>query len=640
MLARFFIFIIIFFKPIWAIDTIDISLVEGKSIGKRLEIYEDKTAKQSFEDILKNETDWKKSNEEIPNYTFSKSSYWVRFKVKSSEAESIIIELSNSLHDYVSCYIQKKDSEFEVIKTGDRMPVSTRKRFHYHFLFPTTISNSETKTIYFQFNSFDGLQEPIHLILWREKEFERYDLIRNFCLFFLLGSIGVMCIYNLMLFLSLKDNSYLFLVLFIIIVINFLFAYYGITPLFFLTDNPWLVNHIHGMIIGLKLITLGSFSKKFLRTSEFYKNWDKVLNGIIILSIIILVLSFILPFSDLMRYAIALSTTSYFSYCILGFVATFRGNRSAKFFLFAFFIYLIGSMILGMKGASILPTNIITEYSILLGAFIAVILFSFALADRFNELKKEKEDAEKKTLELESEMRLAKKIQESFIPKSPPQIEGLKINFKYRAMASVGGDFLDFRTDGKNLGALIADVSGHGLPASMIVSMVHLAFWLQKQDSLFKPELILENMNNILFKNIGKEFVTASYLYFDLENRKLFLGTAGHPPIIIWNHEKEVFEEKKAMGRIIGFVPKLHATTVELPLEKNSTILLYTDGVTEATNFNDELYGEERLIDFLRSRRGSSLNQLSEELIQELVKWSGGETKISDDIAFVLFEVN
>ena len=235
---------------------------------------------------------------------------------------------------------------------------------------------------------------------------------------------------------------------------------------------------------------------------------------------------------------------------------------------------------------------------------------------------------------LQSEIELARRIQQSLIPEEAPVVAGLQVAAHYRAMQRVGGDFYDFRAGHNRLAILMADVSGHGVPAALIVSMVHLAFWFQKEN-LESPDLIFGRMNEILYGNIGDEFVTACYLHFDTVAGSLVVGNAGHPPLMIWRKRAQKLLKLRPRGRILGLLPDPRFETERLELEVGDRILIYTDGALEAPSADQEIFGEERLAAALRDNQDRDPGQFIEDLIQTLLDWSGGPDKIDDDIALV-----
>lgn len=236
--------------------------------------------------------------------------------------------------------------------------------------------------------------------------------------------------------------------------------------------------------------------------------------------------------------------------------------------------------------------------------------------------------------QMEDELEMARKIQQSLIPESPPKVSGLRTAARYRAMQRVGGDFYDFRAGPNTLGVLMADVSGHGVPAALIVSMVHLAFSFQRED-LKSPDIIFKRMNEILYGNIADEFVTACYVHFDTTSSSLVTGNAGHPPVMVWRKRSQELIKLRPLGRIIGFLPSTNFETARIQLEAGDRVLIYTDGALEASNAEEEFFGEERLAAALRQNQDNDPEQFVEDLIQTLLDWSGGPEKIDDDIAIV-----
>ncbi len=254
------------------------------------------------------------------------------------------------------------------------------------------------------------------------------------------------------------------------------------------------------------------------------------------------------------------------------------------------------------------------------------------------------EDIEALHLELDT----ARSIQQSLIPIAPPEVPGLRIAARYRAMQIVGGDFYDFRTNlpentnaaGGQVGVLLADVSGHGIPAALIVSMVKLAFWYQKQE-LPHPGTLFDRMNDLLRDNISGEFVTGCYAYLDLDRMTLTTSNAGHPPLMLWKRATGELHEMRPNGRLLGLMPDAKFDVQSAPLELGDRIILYTDGVYEAARADEtaEQFGLDRLRAFIAANETLSPDRFSDRLMKAVIDWSGGDDRIGDDIAFVVIDV-
>ena len=236
---------------------------------------------------------------------------------------------------------------------------------------------------------------------------------------------------------------------------------------------------------------------------------------------------------------------------------------------------------------------------------------------------------------LKNEMKMAREMQRSLLPSSVPEVPGLQIAARYRSMTSVGGDFYYFATQNGGLGAILADVSGHGVAAALIVSM---AFWFQKEN-LQSPDLLLGSMNEILWSNIGNEFVSGAYAFVDTDRKRILMGNAGHPPVLIWKKQTGELLQSRPFGRLLGIMPEVDYQPEEISLEAGDRIIMYTDGIYEATNANKEQFGRQRLYGFVMAQAHRPGADFADELIAQVIEWSGGEEKISDDIALIVIDV-
>lgn len=138
-----------------------------------------------------------------------------------------------------------------------------------------------------------------------------------------------------------------------------------------------------------------------------------------------------------------------------------------------------------------------------------------------------------------------------------PHLPNLDIQVRYLPMASVGGDYYDFyEIDNKRLRILVADVSGHGAPATLIAAMVKIAFSVQRSTAR-SASMVLTSMNHTLVNKIGKQFLTAGYSYLNLETGKLLHANAGHMPLLVWKKREQTLHEYKPDGIIMGWIAEI-----------------------------------------------------------------------------------
>jgi sigma-B regulation protein RsbU (phosphoserine phosphatase) len=238
---------------------------------------------------------------------------------------------------------------------------------------------------------------------------------------------------------------------------------------------------------------------------------------------------------------------------------------------------------------------------------------------------------------IQKELETARQIQLSILPSEVPKIAGLDIAARYLPMTSVAGDFYDFIiVDEKHLGILIADVSGHGMPAALIASMLKIAFAAQVPHAS-DPAQVLSGLNQALCGKFQHHYVTAAYLFVDMAKGMLTYAGAGHPPMLLWDASSSGVRDVEENGLFLGKFPWATYSSLELPLRAGNWCLLYTDGIPETTNHSDIEFGTERFRKFLETEQNTSANHFADRLLGELSRWAARDSgeDLDDDITMV-----
>jgi serine phosphatase RsbU (regulator of sigma subunit) len=223
-----------------------------------------------------------------------------------------------------------------------------------------------------------------------------------------------------------------------------------------------------------------------------------------------------------------------------------------------------------------------------------------------------------------------------------PHLNHVTVDAKYIPMEQVGGDFYDFHViDENKFGIFISDVSGHGIPAALIASMIKIAFFTLKKYAQDPKELI-RRLNNILSDKIKGRFITAGYMLVDLEKNKVIYASAGHPPIYIYKKEEKSLAEFIAKGMLIGYNEKEEYDEISINVKKGDKIILYTDGIIEAFNNKGEIFGESRVKNIIVKNGENTIYDVSNSLIKSIIHWIKTEKKIkymNDDITLIGLEI-
>ena len=204
-------------------------------------------------------------------------------------------------------------------------------------------------------------------------------------------------------------------------------------------------------------------------------------------------------------------------------------------------------------------------------------------------------------------------------------------------MSSVAGDFYDFIVvDEQHLGILVADVSGHGMPAALIASMLKIALAAQLPHAA-DPAQVLVGLNEALCGKFQHHFVTAAYLFVDMLKGTLTYAGAGHPPLLLWGQSSEGVRDVEENGLFLGKFPWATYTSRELTLNPGDWCLLYTDGIPETANPEAVEFGTERFKQVLATDKSGSADDFADRLLEELFRWSarGPAEDLEDDITLV-----
>jgi serine phosphatase RsbU (regulator of sigma subunit) len=248
-----------------------------------------------------------------------------------------------------------------------------------------------------------------------------------------------------------------------------------------------------------------------------------------------------------------------------------------------------------------------------------------------------REQLAQQLLTIQKELETAREIQMSILPYSVPQLAGLDIAARYIPMTAVAGDFYDFIVvDEKHLGILVADVSGHGMPAALIASMLKIALAAEMAHAA-DPAKVLLGLNQTLCGKFQHHFVTAAYLFVDMLKGTLTYAGAGHPPLLLWSQSSEGVRYVEENGLFLGKFPWATYTSRELPLNTGDWCLLYTDGIPETANPAEVEFGTDRFKHVLATDESTSADQFADRLLEELSRWStrGPTEDLDDDLTIV-----
>ncbi len=266
------------------------------------------------------------------------------------------------------------------------------------------------------------------------------------------------------------------------------------------------------------------------------------------------------------------------------------------------------------------------------------------IAQAFSEITNKFRDSQKNLAEqerLQKEMQVAQEIQQTLLPSEFPDLEGYELASYYEAAREVGGDYYDFvEVDKDTLGIVVADVSGKGVPGSLVMTMIRTALRTEARGLKDAAE-VLSRVNDFVIGDMKKGmFVTVFYVIIDGKRRRLNYASAGHNPMILYRSTTKKTYYLNPRGFPIGiqlhekdlFRKSIESDTIQLA--EDDILLIYTDGITEAMNDKRELFGEERLLKIFRDSGQLRVKPFVEQIKEEILSFTEGFPQ-SDDITLV-----
>ena len=246
---------------------------------------------------------------------------------------------------------------------------------------------------------------------------------------------------------------------------------------------------------------------------------------------------------------------------------------------------------------------------------------------------------ERQLIAVEQEMRSAREIQTSILPHDLPSTGRVRIAARYEPLAAVAGDFYDVvAMDNGAVAVIVADVSGHGIPAALIASMVKVAFAAGLRETR-DPAKLLGRMNLTLCGMFERSYVTAVCALLRPDERAVSYAAAGHPPPLLVPGDDSTVLRLEERGLFLGVMPSAEYATATVSIARGARLIVYSDGLTETPGRNEELFGIERLTAFADVERNKSPALFADTLMTTLRRFADRETLPHDDVTLVVVDL-
>lgn len=330
--------------------------------------------------------DWQSLAEDTPNFGYVTENYWYRMSL-SSKPGNQVLEISYPQLDYLDFYLLANGQVVRTVKTGDHLPFSERPLSHPSFLIPYTTEPGVEYEILLSVQTSGAHQVPVKL--WEQNAL--FDALttedRLHSLYY--GVLVTTIFFNLFIFLTLREATYLFYVLSTFSYLFLMATLRGVTYQVFWPDNPWLHNQTMLIAVPMAVLFAMLFARSFLRLRNTAPRTDLLLQFISGLSLLAILGTFILEFNTSIKTSVALALSGFLLLFIIGPVQWLKRNPQAGYYTIAWGLLIIGTMLTASNKYGLLPTNWLTTYGMQVGSALEAILLTIALAKR---LYNERED--------------------------------------------------------------------------------------------------------------------------------------------------------------------------------------------------------------------------------------------------------
>ncbi|MCM2461351.1 response regulator [Pseudomonas sp. CG7] len=364
-------------------------------LGHALQVFEDAAGTATIDEVLAQSAAgaFKPHDKTTLNAGYSRSAFWLKidlhYRPANPDAQRTwLLELAYPPLDHLDLYLPDAAGAYRLVRqTGDALPFANREIRQNNYLFSLAFKPEQRQTVYLRLQSQGSIQAP--LTLWSSTAYLEQQPVRLYVLGIIYGVLLGMLVYNLFIYLSVRDTSYLYYIFYIASFGLYQLSVNGAAVEYFWPDNPWWANAATPFFIGCAGLFGSQFARSFLQTAQHGRWMDRLLLALIAYSAVVVGLSLMTSYALALRLATALALVFTVAIFAAGLFAWWRGLRVARYFIIAWSAFLLGGIINTLMVLGYLPNVFLTMYASQIGSAIEVALLSLALADRINAMREQ-----------------------------------------------------------------------------------------------------------------------------------------------------------------------------------------------------------------------------------------------------------
>ena len=369
--------------------------VRSLPLGRAIQVFEDVSGKATIDSVsaLGQTNAFRPIDDETFNAGYSRSAFWLKADLLYQPREAAhpmdwLLELAYPPLDHVDLYLPDASGRLQLtFRTGDMQPFASRDIRHANYVFNLELPPGKSITFYMRVASQGPVQAPLNL--WSSHAFIEHQPAQLHVMGLIYGVLLGMLIYNLFIYLSVRDKSYLYYILYIATFGLYQLSISGAAIEHLWPDSPWWANAATPFLMATAVLFTSLFSRNFLQTARL-GNWlDNLLTGLSGCAVAVMLTALFLDYGLALRAATTLVLSCTYVMLTCGITAVIKGVRSARYYLIAWVVFFVGATINGMMLLGYLPNTFFILYVGHMGAVLEMAFLSLALADRLNQLREQ-----------------------------------------------------------------------------------------------------------------------------------------------------------------------------------------------------------------------------------------------------------
>ena len=362
---------------------------------EKIEVFEDKSSKLTFQDIRTKTFD--KSSKQTVNTGYSNSKFWYKIKLKNKAHRRWLFNISGTIVDQIEFYEILENGQVKKRVSGDFYPFSQREVQAPTFSFYMDFAENETRTLIVSIKSNDTKQ--FNFFIRSEEFFNKVMYQVMFRWFFYFGMLFMMVVYNLLLYFSIRDNTYLYYVFYIASFAMLQFTIFGYGNMFIWGENVWFGNRAPTFFAGLTTIFITLFSYKYLNIKELFPRYRVIFVYLLLSGIVIAFTNFMVkPSTFTNQFPAIISLPNVLIMLFIGTKVLLKGYEPAKYYMVAWGVLFFSLAVFIVNALGIFPKSNLSNLILPFGCLVEVTLLSFALGKRITSTEMEKTEAQKEVV--------------------------------------------------------------------------------------------------------------------------------------------------------------------------------------------------------------------------------------------------